>query len=229
MDTKVYQIPCAIDREDLLARLHIKPDSSYIGKVDQLIDEALKIGNPKIAYKLAFVDDKGDDFVVIEGIRFSSRILRVNMEDTFKAVPFVVTCGTELADWAQGYPDTFDNYIADGVMEAVLRSALEKSYARIDEEFNLGHAANMNPGSLPEWPLTEQEPLFQLLGDVQGLIGVELKSSFLMSPIKTESGIRFPKEGTFYNCQLCSREDNCPGRKAPFDKDLYKEKYLKKD
>jgi hypothetical protein len=38
----------------------------------------------------------------------------------------------------------------------------------------------------------------------------------LMLPAKSESGIFFPSETTFLNCQLCPRQ-NCEGRKAAFD------------
>jgi hypothetical protein len=82
----------------------------------------------------------------------------------------------------------------------------------------------MNPGSLAEWPIGEQKLLFGLLGKVEELIGVQLTDSFLMLPIKTVSGIRFPKEGTYENCQLCPRQ-KCPGRKARYDEGLYQRKY----
>lgn len=40
-----------------------------------------------------------------------------------------------------------------------------------------------------------------------------------MIPIKTVSGIRFPKEETFESCQLCL-QDKCPNRKAPYDEEM---------
>ena len=227
MATIVADIPCEIDREQLFNRLHIKPDNPFVERVQNLMAEALEVGKPKIAYKLSYVEEKGDDYVVVDGIKFTSRVLRVNLENTNKVVPFVVTCGRELEAWAKGFTDMFDSFCADGIMEAVLRAARNRIFPQIDAELNLGHTANMNPGSLPDWPIKEQKPLFQLLGDVNSLIGVELKDSFLMSPIKTVSGLHFPKEGTYENCQLCPRKD-CPGRKAPYDKNLYQEKYQKK-
>lgn len=227
METKVLSIPCTIDRELLFKNLHIKPNSNFIGKVDKLIEQALEIGKPKIAYKLSYVDSKDEDSVVVDGIKFTSRVLTVNMEETFKVVPYVVTCGVELEEWFRSYDDMFDTFCIDGIMEAVLRSARHGIFPKIDDEYNLGHAVNMNPGSLPDWPIKEQKPLFQLLGNVEELIGVKLKDSFLMSPIKTVSGFRFTKEGSYVNCQLCPR-DGCPGRKSPYDKNLYEEKYQKK-
>lgn len=93
---------------------------------------------------------------------------------------------------------------------------------QIDKAFGLGNTANMNPGSLADWPITEQKPLFELLGAVQELIGVELTASFLMILIKVVSGIHFPKELAFVSCQLCPG-NQCPGRKAPYDKELFEQ------
>jgi hypothetical protein len=82
----------------------------------------------------------------------------------------------------------------------------------------------MNPGSLPDWPLSEQKPLFTLLGGGPTTIGVQLKDSFLMVPVKSVSGIWFPTEEKFESCQLCQREKG-PGRRAPFDSGLFERKY----
>lgn len=224
MEAKVVNISCAIDRELLFKNLNIKHNSKFIGKVDNLIEQALEIGKPKIAYKLSYVDSKDEDSVMVEGIKFTSKVLLVNLEETFKVVPFVITCGTELQEWAKSYDNRFDTFCIDGIMEAVLSSARQEIFPKIDEEYNLDHAVNMNPGSLPNWPIREQRPLFQLLGNVEELIGVKLTDSFLMSPIKTVSGFRFAKEGSYVNCQLCPKQ-KCPGRKAPYDKNLYDDKY----
>lgn len=227
MGANILNFPCEIDREQLLKNLHIKPDTHFVEEVDRLIAQAKEIGKPKATYKVAYVESKGDDYAVVEGIKFTSRVLRVNLEEAYKIVPYVVTCGTELEEWAQGIDGMFEQFCADGIMEAALRSARHRFSSKVDEELNWAHASSMNPGSLGDWPIKEQKPLFQLLGDVRSSIGVDLKESFLMSPIKTVSGIRFPKEGSYENCQLCPRE-KCPGRRAPYDKNLYAEKYQQK-
>ncbi|ACL21816.1 hypothetical protein Dhaf_3800 [Desulfitobacterium hafniense DCB-2] len=225
MNTKVMTaIPFTIDRDWLFTHLHIKPGKPYVEDVENMIEQALTIGKPKAAYRLAYIESKGEDFVVVDGFKFTSRVLRVNLAETFKVVPYVITCGEELERWAKTFHHMFESYCADGIMEAVMHSARVAFFSQIAEEYNLGHAVNMNPGSLEDWPLKEQAPLFQLLGDVKSLIGVELKESFLMSPIKTVSGFRFSKEGSYENCQLCPRE-KCPGRRAPYEQNLYAEKY----
>lgn len=227
METKVVNVPCTIDRDLLFKNLRIGSNENFIKKVDNLIEQALEIGKPKIAYKLSYVDSKDEDSVVIDGIKFNSRVLRVNLDKAFKVVTHVITCGVELEEWSNSFDDMFEKFCTDAIMEGVLRSARREFYSKVDEEYHLGHAVNMNPGSLTDWPIQEQKPLFQILGNVEELVGVKLTDSFLMSPVKTISGFRFSKESTYVNCQLCPK-DNCPGRKAPYEPDLYEREYKKK-
>ena len=88
-----------------------------------MIGEAQEIAKPKIAYKLAYIEDKGEDHVIIDGIRFTSRVLRVNLDETYKVIPFVITCGSEIKEWAEKYTDMFEAYCADGIMEWILLTA----------------------------------------------------------------------------------------------------------
>jgi hypothetical protein len=74
----------------------------------------------------------------------------------------------------------------------------------------------MDPGSLEDWPITEQPKLFSIFGDTERLVGVRLTGSMLMVPRKSISGILFPSEEGFSSCQLCERAA-CPARRTPFD------------
>ena len=89
-------------------------------------------------------------------------------------------------------------------------------------KYAINGLSSMSPGSLSDWPIEEQKPLFSILGDVETAIGVTLTENFLMVPTKSISGIYFPTDLPFYNCQLCSRK-NCDSRKARFDKTLARE------
>ncbi len=226
--TALTNISCQVGVEKIIEKLHLKQDSAYIAKTRAMVAEAQSLAKPKAVYKEAYIDSKGDNFVIIDGIKFTSRVLRVNMEETFRVFPYVVTCGTELEAWSEQFEDYLDNFCADTIKETFLRSAYQEFESHLDRLYGLGHAVKMNPGSLGDWPINEQKLLFELLGNVRDLIGVQLMDSFLMSPVKTVSGIRFPKEGTFENCQLCAR-DRCPGRKAPYDQGLYQQKYQLKN
>ena len=112
----------------------------------------------------------------------------------------------------------------DEIKTTALGAARKAFLDRIETLYRPGPTSHMAPGSLEDWPIGEQSPLFSLFGDVESLIGVTLKDSFLMVPIKSVSGILFPTEVKFESCQLCPRE-GCPGRRAAFDEhgwDQYK-------
>lgn len=82
----------------------------------------------------------------------------------------------------------------------------------------------MAPGSLADWPPTQQRELFSLLGDLEKAIGVHLTDSCLMVPNKFAAGVRFAVEESFESCELCGVGD-CPRRRAPHDSELYERKY----
>lgn len=217
-------IPYEPDMAQLREKLRIREGSSYVGRLEQLVSEAQAIARPKALYRVALVDDKGDDYVVVDGVRLDSRVLRVNLDEAHRIFPYVVTCGRELHDWMNGLDDILLGFWADAINELALRGAIAALNEHLLERYRPGKTATMNPGSLGEWPLRQQRALFKILGDPEAAIGVELTKSCLMVPNKSVSGIQYPTETGFSSCQLCPRED-CIGRKAPYDPELYDQKY----
>ena len=222
--TILSDFPFVLDLAELLRRLRVAPDSADVGQLRQMADHAQKIARPKAAYRLAYVDSKEPDAVVVDKVRLTSRVLRVNLEEAHRVVGYVATCGRELHEWSESIPDVFERYWADEIKAMALGCALAACDAHQTKHLELGKTSRMNPGSLPDWPLTQQGPLFEILGDVRSAVGVELTGSFLMVPNKSVSGLRFPTETSFENCQLCPREV-CPGRRAPYDPKLYERRY----
>ena len=220
----VSDIPFRIDLEDLKKRLHFKEGSPYLQDLMDLVGEAESIGKPKALYKLAFIDGKGEDYVVIEGTKFKSRILRVNLEQVQRVFPYLVTCGVELEDWANQISDVLKRFWADAIKEMTMRLAHTVMEEDLVSLYRPGRLSRMSPGSLADWSIQEQRPLFKILGNTKEMIGVHLTESLLMVPTKSVSGIRFPMEDSFESCQLCPREE-CPNRRAPYDPGLYDRKY----
>lgn len=208
----------------LMKNLRIGPDTPDADALIQLVAEAQDIAKPKACYKIAYVESREDDAVVIDGVRFDSRVLRVNLDEAYRVFPYVATCGMELEAWSLSIDDMLHQYWTDAIRQMALTSATMALHKHLVGTYRLGRTAVMSPGSLSDWPIREQRPLFDLIGDVEGKIGVLLSDSFLMSPIKSVSGIRFPTEESFASCQLCPRV-NCPGRRAPYDETLYDRKY----
>ena len=217
-------IPFQMNIVELKKKLHLREDRALTQDFERLVQEAKVLGRPKALYKVAFVESKGDDHVTVDGTMLRSRVLRVNLDQTYRVFPYAVTSGLELEGWATRMADLLQRYWAEAIEESILRSATEFLREHLLESYQLGQVSRMSPGSLADWPIEEQRPLFSLLGNTKDLIGVTLNQSLMMVPTKSVSGIWFPTEDTFFSCQLCPR-DLCPGRKAPYDKDLYDRKY----
>ena len=213
-----------IDRVALKARLHISDGTENAVELERLVDQAQAIGRPKALYGAAYVDSRGEDHVIVDGTKLSSRVLAVNLSSVHRVFPYTATCGTELDEWGSSIDDLLHRFWATAIQEMALRHAIQTLSHDVVERYHLGRTSTMSPGRLEDWPMAEQRSLFTILGDTERLIGVRLTDSMLMVPTKSVSGLRFPTEYDFESCQLCPREI-CSGRKAPYEPDLYDRKY----
>ncbi|MBN2003112.1 MAG: vitamin B12 dependent methionine synthase [Anaerolineae bacterium] len=217
-------IPFQPDPAALMRQLRIKESGPYAGDFRAMLGEVVPLARPKALYRVAYVEARNEDDVTVNGVTFTSRVLRVNLEAVHRVFAYIATCGMELDAWAAAFDDMLFSFWADGIKQAALTSARQALLEHLNEHYAPGHTTTMAPGSLPDWPLPQQRPLFDLLGDVQATMGVQLSDSYLMTPNKTISGLRFPTESNFESCQLCPR-GNCPGRRAEYDATLYDRKY----
>ena len=218
------EIPFQPDIESLMKTVHLTEEGPFARDFARLAAEAQELARPKALYRLAFIEARDGDTVTIDGVAFTSRVLRVNLEQAHRVFVYVATCGREIQQWTHSESDLLHQYWAEALEESALRCAIQALNGHITTHYHPGPNSAMAPGSLGNWPLTEQRPLFALLGDTRTDIGVELSESLLMIPTKSVSGIRFPTEQSFESCQLCPRE-SCPGRRAPYDQDLYARRY----
>jgi hypothetical protein len=204
------------DYEQAALELRIKPGNSHSKELKHLAREASEIGRPKAMYIIAPIKRIDENAVSINGQPFQSRVLCSNLDGIHRAFPYIATCGIELHNWKQAMPDPFTGFLADTITSLALRKAIETLYSQLTNNYGLKKTATMNPGSLEDWPLQAQTPLFSLLGDPKKAIGVELTPSLLMLPRQSVSGILFETETDFVNCQLCPR-DECSNRRAAYD------------
>jgi len=212
-------IPIHLDPEEVLKRLHLDEKRGYLNVVQELVEVANSVIHPKAIYEVSYVDNKSEDTVDIGDTRFTSHVLRVNLDKIGRVFPFIVTIGKELEDKAASFDNLLKQYCLDEIGNVAL--SLVKQYLEdyLKREYRLGQISSMSPGSLEDWPITQQKQLFSIFANVEDLIGVKLTGSLLMIPRKSESGIYFPTEVKFYSCQLCPRE-RCQDRQAPYDKNL---------
>jgi hypothetical protein len=185
----------------------------FVAKYQNIIDA-------KAVYKVSYVDDRRERAVRIDGVTFSSGILRKNLDQVQRVFPFIVTIGEGLQEKVDQSENLMDKYVLDVIGNIALGEARRSLKERLKKRYALKGLSFMSPGSLADWPIEEQVPLFSLFEDQGGLpISVRLNPSLMMIPVKSISGIYFPTEIPFYSCQLCPR-DRCPGRKAAYDRQI---------
>ena len=222
--TLLDEIPLKVDLSQLLGQFRVEKGSNLGEEIRELTEEGCARGRPKALYRACLIEARGEDYVVLEGKHFQSRVLAVNVEKVHRVFPFVATCGQELEAWSEGLEPGLKKFCADSIKGMALGAAIAALLDHMQEHHHPGEVSMMNPGSLADWPLTEQKTLFQVVGNTEDAIGVELMENFFMRPAMTASGLWFPSQEKYENCMLCPMED-CPGRRAPYDKGLYERKY----
>ncbi|MCS7181453.1 MAG: vitamin B12 dependent methionine synthase [bacterium] len=211
-----------IDKEILLEGLKIEKDIEDEREFLNLVEIAKKIGKPKAVYIEGFIEEKRDDSVIINGVKFTSIVLRKNLENVEKVFVFIATCGIEL-NQINFKDDILKDYWWDTIKGYFLEIARKNLFEYLQERYFLKKVISMSPGASEKyvWPIEQQKELFSLFGDVESLIGVKLTESYLMIPNKSVSGFLFSTEKDYKSCKICRRK-NCPGRIAEFDEELWK-------
>lgn len=216
-------IPFALDLASLLKRVHAQPDTEDARTIERLADMAREVARPKVLIRESYLEERGENTVRIDGITFTSPMLRANLDKVERVFPFIATCGHEMDEVSLPKDEFMAEFWWDAIKAVALGCATAYMNDYLRTRFLLIKSSSMMPGSadVDVWPIEQQEQLFALFGDVKELIGVELTPSFLMVPNKTISGIHFATETDFRSCQVCRRE-NCPSRHAEFDEELWR-------
>lgn len=206
-----------ISAESLLSALHIdKDEDDLVENVMTIYYEAVKIAKPIAIYSCISPELHGEE-ILLNNIVFKEPFVYKMLYECDIVVPYVASCGQEIDLWSKSFTDVFEQFVADTLKHMCLGVIREKLFSEVKQKYfeSEKNVSTLNPGSLKEWAITGQIPLFELLGGVTQDIGVELSKSLLMSPTKSISGIMFQSKESFENCQLCPKL-NCPNRRVPY-------------
>jgi hypothetical protein len=216
-------IPVELNMAEIKRRLHISKNQD-LSLAQELVNFSHELFDAKALYKICYIDEKLEEGVTVDGLSFRSKVLRKNLDQVERVFPYVVTIGPKFEAEAEmrDCPDLLKKYYLDIIGTLALTSARKHLENHLKSKYALEKMSFMSPGSLADWPIEQQRPLFDLLEDVQNSIGVELTDHLLMLPAKTVSGIYFPTEISFFSCQLCPRKE-CMGRKAAYSEELAEE------
>lgn len=214
-------IPVGLEPEEIRRSLYME-GLEHDNMAQALMEAARPLIRARALYRVCYIDVKSENGVSTEGTSFKSRVLRRNLDEVERIFPYVVTIGDRLERKADACEDLLEQYCLDAIGNIALSKAREGLEERLRSRFCLDGLSMMSPGSLEDWALEEQRPLFSLLGDVTSAIGVKLNQHLFMIPRKSVSGIYFPTDVPFFSCQLCARK-KCPERKARYDVKLARE------
>ena len=217
----LQNIPVMLDHEEIKKELHMERRGDW-SQVQSLINSAQALIEARAAYRVCYIEERLEDTIRIDGVYLKSRVLRRNLDHVERVFPFVLTIGGALEEEARACTDILQQYYLDTIGNAGLAAVRDYFEDFLRSRYALTTLSSMSPGSLKDWAIENQGPLFSILGDVEGAVGMRLEESLVMTPFKSISGIYFPTEIPFYSCQLCKRE-RCPTRKATYSETLARE------
>ena len=178
----------------------LMPNGEQADIAEELLEEAVEIASPKTLLKVLPVT-VNEQSVSIGNVEITYPYVRKMLLSSDKVAVYINTCGIELEEWAlKKESDPLEGYIADAIKLAYLYHQGKPFREKIKQDVfpDDGHLAALNPGSLKQWPISEQKKLFEMLGgeaEVKEKIGVTLAESFLMHPTKiTKYGHNYRKD-----------------------------------
>ncbi|MEE9399624.1 MAG: hypothetical protein V3V23_05080 [Dehalococcoidales bacterium] len=127
-------IPIELDLEAVFNKLNLKnKNADVVEIISQLVDMARSVARPKAVFEISGVDNKNGDSLHIHGVKFTSHVLRVNLDKLDTVYPYVVTCGRELDTINFPTDELLKAFFWDQIKEVAMRQALYYTHDYIME------------------------------------------------------------------------------------------------
>ncbi len=216
------QIPIKLEVAQIVKQMRLHGDTRrYESNIHDLIELVTPIARPKALYKVGCVNKKDHSSLEIEGIKFTSQLLRDTLDKVETVFICLATCGTEVDSIELPANDIMKQFCLDAIKIALVIGASNFLQERLTQRFGLGQLSSLNPGEIKSFPIEMQRQLFSILGDVESMIGVRLTENCALVPTKSRSGVYFSSETQFISCRMC-KQARCIGRRAAYDAELAK-------
>jgi hypothetical protein len=213
----VIDIPVTINRDEVLRSLgnNARTRAAMEKHLDELIAMVQAAVKARGMYKVSCVGERGSDWVEIDGVRITSKVLAKSLANTDTVFPYIFTIGKELDELPVPPKDHMRYFCLEAIkMNAALRAAgYFMNYIML--QYHLPEITHLHPGEFADLPIEEQAPLFSLFHDTEAAIGVKLTSTKTIQPIKSGSGIVFSNGSSFESCALCL-QPRCAGRRVAY-------------
>ena len=128
-------IPVELSLETVLKKLRIRNMNREVeNDIQELLDQSHSVVKPKALHEVSSVSNRDGDSLEIGGVRFTSRVLRINLDKVETVFPYVVTCGREIDAIEIQHHDITKYYFMDQIKEMVLRMALNYLHDHLKEK-----------------------------------------------------------------------------------------------
>ena len=193
MNIVLDAIPVTTTAERVAERLLLE-DADDILFIRDLYAGIKEVSRPKVIYREAFTEHVQGSLVRINNVDFESPLLAEKLRNAGRVFAFAATCGVEADEWSRREKDYIVILWLDIIKGIILGDALAYFYEHIKKTRGLQNISICAPGSDSQenWPLSQQKPLFELIGDVEGRIGVILTEDSILLPTKSSSGLVIP-------------------------------------
>jgi hypothetical protein len=217
MSQQRIDIPISIDRAEIVKWFKSERTRPIMEKhLDELIPMVQNAVHAKALYRVACVTARGDDWLEIENVRFTSKVLSKNLATVDTVFVSLITCGKELDELPVPPKDHMRYLCLETIKTHVIYKAGEYLINHIKEKFNLPDITHLHPGEFADLGIEQQVPLFSLFTDPEKAIGVKLTATKTLQPLKSASSIMFYNGPSFQSCELCLQA-NCQGRRAAYN------------
>lgn len=209
--------------DDVLRSLGMPSNHRFSVPTRKLLEQTKELARPKALYMDFPIEKRTEKMIKAGELCLHSDRLAENMRESAKVYPFLCTCGAELADFAETLTDISDIFAFDAIMEFYSRLMVLRVREVIRGELPEGFVPRRDyPGDLWGWEIRELKKLFDSFGDAAAEIGVSLSEYYMMTPLKSVSGVFYGVQETEKECAVCTVAD-CPRRETAYREKEYLE------
>lgn len=209
-----------LDIELMRKKLEISEGSKIDIKLSKLIPIIESVAKPKYIFKRCKLESITSEEFIVEGLSFKSKICADKLKDVEYVYPYIVTCGTEIADLLTNSDFSIKNFIIDKACNLACYTARDNLKYDMNKRFDIKVLTSLNPGSIIDWSVEDVKKIFELFEGSYSKIGVKVADSGMIDPLSSMSGFFIKTDKEFFSCEICMKK-NCPDREAPFDMDKF--------
>jgi len=115
--------------------------------VQSLLDFAHPLISSKAVYRTCYIEKKYENTVIIDGISFTSRVLRKNLDRAGKVFPCIVTIGKGLEEKTDARTDLLEKYCLDTIGNIALIKARKLLENHLRSRFAINNLSFMTRGT----------------------------------------------------------------------------------